>query len=85
VLIALSATAGAASIVFGSMLLIGHIETTDLTSGFVTERLHDDGWWYVLYVVLALIGATAQIASRRAGAETLRSRWDNERAFHPAR
>lgn len=84
-LVALSATAGAATVVFGVMLLVGHIETTDLTSGSLTDRLHDDGWWYVLYVVIALMGATVQLASRREAGETLRSRWDHERAGHLVR
>ncbi|HMJ74639.1 MAG TPA: DUF4203 domain-containing protein [Iamia sp.] len=75
-LVALSAGAGAATIVFGAMLLVGHIDTEELTSGITTRRLHDDWWWYVLFIGLALAGATAQLATRADGGQTLRSRWD---------
>lgn len=81
-LVALSASAGAATIVFGAMLLIGHIDTEELTSGITTRRLHDDWWWYALFIGLALAGATAQLATRAEGGQTLRSRWDAG-ASHP--
>lgn len=85
VLVAVTATAGAAAVVFGVMLVIGHIELVDLTSDRLTAQLHDDRWWYLLYVVVALAGATAQLASRRRVDDTLRSRWDDQRHLPVAR
>ena len=47
VLVVVSATAGATAMVAGGMLLTGALETADLARSYVTERIHDDWWWYL--------------------------------------
>lgn len=62
VLVIVSATAGATAMVAGGMLLVGALETADLTRAYVTERIEDDWWWYLGYLALVVAGILAQAA-----------------------
>jgi hypothetical protein len=62
VLVIVSATAGATAMVAGGMLLVGALETADLTRAYVTERIEDDWWWYLGYLVLVIAGIFSQAA-----------------------
>lgn len=73
VLVVVGATAGATAMIGGGMLLLGAMETADLTSQAVTDRIDDDWWWYLSYVVLVVAGILTQA---RANAEAdLRAHW----------
>lgn len=58
-LVILSALAGASVVVSGAMLIVGTIDLADFSES-VTTRGVDDGWWYALYLVVAVVGAVVQ-------------------------
>ena len=60
VLAVVSSLAGAVSVVAGVMLLVGALNSADFTDGGFSSAA-DVGWvWYVLALVLALIGIVVQ-------------------------
>lgn len=59
-LIVLTATAGAAAVVGGVMLLVGTLETDELSRATVTERLDDSLLWWIAYAAIALVGIVVQ-------------------------
>jgi hypothetical protein len=73
VLVVVSATAGATAMVAGGMLLTGALETADLTRSYVTERIHDDWWWYLGYAFLVISGILSQAAANAQ--QDLRTAW----------
>jgi hypothetical protein len=68
VLIVLTALGGASAAVFGLMLLVGTIDTSDLEAAATTEQAADNPWWYLLYLVLAIAGIVGQssVSARRS-------------------
>ncbi|MFT3716772.1 MAG: DUF4203 domain-containing protein [Gordonia sp. (in: high G+C Gram-positive bacteria)] len=72
-LVVLSALGGATVIVAGLMLLTGVLHTSDVGDGSVTARIHESGWWWLLYAVLAIAGIAAQY--RKAGRRDLSQDW----------
>lgn len=69
-----TATAGAAAIVGGVMLVAGIVHSADFDSATTTERIEDSWWWYAIYVLLVVGGFAAQLAD--AGARrTMRQVW----------
>lgn len=78
VLVVVSATAGATAMVAGGMLLTGALNTTDLTHAYVTERIQDDWWWYLGYVVLVVAGIFSQSAANTE--DDLRAAWARQNA-----
>jgi hypothetical protein len=75
-LIILSALAGASVIVAGIMLLTGALGSDDITrSAQITDELHDDWYWYPMYLVLAISGIVVQLRSSERRAATMRDAW----------
>jgi hypothetical protein len=72
----LSALAGASTIVGGVMLLTGALGTDEITeSASITDQLHDEWWWYVMYVVIALVGIVAQVRAAERLSASMREAW----------
>jgi hypothetical protein len=71
----LSALAGASTIVAGLMLLVGTLQTDDLTSGSATDRLHDDWWWFAIYGALAVAGLFIQLRATERLRGSMRDAW----------
>ena len=82
VLVIVSATAGATAMVAGGMLLVGALETADLTRAYVTERIEDDWWWYLGYLALVLAGIFSQAAGNAR--DDARLAWQIQQARGPA-
>ena len=75
-LIVLSAMAGASVIVAGVMLLSGALDSDDITrSSQITDELHDDWYWYVMYLGLAISGIVVQLRDKSRRAATMREAW----------
>jgi len=75
VLAVLSSIAGAISVVGGLMLLFGSLNSADFTEGSFSSAV-DAGWgWYLLLVVLALIGLIAQTRQRIVVRRTINEAW----------
>ncbi|WP_146928424.1 DUF4203 domain-containing protein [Cellulomonas xylanilytica] len=75
VLAVASSLAGAVSVVAGLMLLLGTLDSADLTEGSFSSAL-DAGWgWWVLLVVLAIIGFVAQTRQRAEARRTINEAW----------
>ena len=69
-LIVLTATAGAAAVIAGIMLLGGTLDADSLSRATVTERLDDSVLWWLGYAALAVVGIVAQTAElHRIGAQ----------------
>jgi hypothetical protein len=75
ILVVLTAFAGATSIVLGVMLLGSVVDTTDFDVAETTERLDDDWWWYLAYVVLGVVGIVAQVRHTARMDASLRQQW----------
>lgn len=71
----LTALAGSAVVVAGTMLIAGTITNEDLTRAATTERLSDNPWWYVTYLVLGVIGIVVQLRSLESMQATMRESW----------
>ena len=75
VLAVASSLAGAVTVVAGLMLLVGSLNSADFTDGDVS-RAADAGWgWYLLLVVLALVGIVAQTRARVAIRRSVNEAW----------
>lgn len=59
-LVVSSALTGAAAVVGGVMLLVGRLDTTALSTTSVTDQISHDWYWYLAYVLLALLGIVVQ-------------------------
>lgn len=75
ILVFLSATAGASTMVGGAMLVLGVVDLADFTSGATTQRLTEDWWWYLVYGVLVIAGIVAQWRGVDRVTETMREAW----------
>jgi hypothetical protein len=83
VLAVASSLAGAVSVVAGLMLLLGSLDSADFTRGDFSSAV-DAGWgWYVLLVVLAVVGFVAQTLQRVAMRRSINDAW-NARAAESA-
>lgn len=74
-LVVASAFSGAALVVGGVMFLVGSLDAADLTSGTLTEQISHDWYWYVAYLVLAVVGTVAQLRASSASAP-VRPTWE---------
>ncbi|HET9650512.1 MAG TPA: DUF4203 domain-containing protein [Microlunatus sp.] len=74
-LVVLTALAGASVTVFGLMLLVGVLNSSELTQGNATATLHAQWWWYVIYGVLAVIGVIAQGSHLSRVKQSMRQQW----------
>jgi Domain of unknown function (DUF4203) len=75
ILVLLSAMAGASAIVFGIMLLVGTLQSSELEQGSVTERLGDDWWWFAIYLGLVVAGVIAQVSATDRIRASMRESW----------
>lgn len=77
----LTATSGASTVVGGIMLLTNKLKSESITSsGSVTDRLHDDWWWYAIWGGLVVAGLIAQLSAADRAGGTMREAWDESKA-----
>jgi hypothetical protein len=82
-LMAVTALGGASAITAGVMLLVNRVNVDDFSNGVTTkDLLHDNPWWYVLYVGLVLVGIVAQITFRDKVDRSLRESWTESGGRH---
>ena len=74
-LVGLTAFGGASVIVFGVMLLVDTVSTSDLESAQTTERIADDWWWYAIYFVVAIVGTVVQVRHVARLGQSARQQW----------
>jgi len=75
VLTTVSAIGGAIAVVAGLMLVTGAMDSADFTRDAFAERVHDDWWWYVVFVALALVGTISQMRDASAVRRNVRAGW----------
>lgn len=75
-LIVVSAVAGATAVVGGLMLLVGAVDSAELTRADVVARIDDSIGWWLGYTVLVVAGVVAQSATTPAGTVEPRSSWE---------
>ncbi|WP_448221996.1 TM7S3/TM198-like domain-containing protein [Gordonia iterans] len=73
-LIVLSAFAGSTVMVGGLMFLGDVVRTSEFTRSDVTARISDHWYWWVIYVVLAVVGIVTQTQLVNKN-ENLREQW----------
>lgn len=76
-LVVLGALAGASTLLTGVLLLIGSVGADELSE---PTTIALEGWWYVAYVVLAVIGIVVQLRDPAARRGTVRESWGAPRA-----
>ena len=75
VLTAVSAIGGALAVVAGLMLVTGAMDSGDFTRDAFADRVHDDWWWYVVFLALALGGTVSQLRDAAAMRRSLSGGW----------
>ena len=80
VLTTLGAIGGAISVVAGLMLVTGALDSADFTRETFADRVHDDWWWYVVFVALALVGTISQMRDAAAMRRGLAAGWTSSPA-----
>ncbi len=80
VLTTVSAIGGAIAVVAGLMLVTGAMESADFTRDAFADRVHDDWWWYVVFVALALLGTISQLRDASAMRRGLAAGWTSSPA-----
>lgn len=75
-LVFLTSVGGAAAVTAGLMLVVGAVETSDLTRADVVARIEDSWFWYLGYVVLIAVGVVAQSRTADIMRQSMRSAWD---------
>ena len=75
VLTTVSAIGGAIAVVAGLMLVTGAMDSADFTRDAFADRVHDDWWWYVVFVALALVGTISQMRDASAVRRNVRAGW----------
>jgi hypothetical protein len=79
-LTAFAAIAGAFATVAGLMLVFGAMDSADFGDGAFVDKVADDWWWYVLFLVLALVGLATQLLAAAAMRASLRASWTDPAA-----
>lgn len=79
ILVVLSALGGASAITTGLMLLAGTIDTSDFDDDDLTTRAADDGFWFVVYLALAIAGVIVQTRAAGRTHGSMRASWAAER------
>ena len=74
-IVVLSAAAGAVAIVAGFMLFTGALDSATFTAGTVSDRVEDDWWWYVAFLVLTLAGIASQARDIAGLRRSVRDTW----------
>lgn len=78
VLAVVSSVAGAVSVVAGVMLLVGSLDSADLTRSAVAHTIQDSWGWYLMALVLAVVGIIAQTRQRLVMRRTIHEAWAAE-------
>jgi ABC-type phosphate transport system permease subunit len=78
ILMVLTALAGASTVVFGLMLVVGVIDLGDLDSAATTQAVDDDWWWYAISILVAAVGIGAQFRAVESLATTMRQQWADD-------
>ncbi|WP_146847794.1 DUF4203 domain-containing protein [Cellulomonas terrae] len=79
VLAVASSLAGAVSVVAGVMLLVGTLNSADLEDGSFSSAVDASWVWYLLLLVLAVIGFVAQTRARVAARRSIDEAWYGQR------
>ena len=74
----LTATAGATAVVTGVMLIVGALDTSDLESVTVADRIQEAPGWWLLYAAVAVVGVVAQLRALDSLQGSLRGRWESD-------
>lgn len=80
VLTTVSAIGGAIAVVAGLMLVTGAMESADFTRDAFADQVHDDWWWYVVFVTLAVVGTISQMRDAAAMRRSLATGWTSSPA-----
>jgi hypothetical protein len=75
VLAVFSSIAGAVSVVAGVMLLVGSLDSADVTRATFTDTVQTGWGWSLMLVVLALVGIVAQTRQRVTMRRTIQETW----------
>jgi hypothetical protein len=75
VLVVFSSLAGAVGVVAGLMLLVGSLNSDDFTQGAFTDMVEDNWGWYLLLLVLAVVGIVAQLRRVAVMRRTVEQVW----------
>jgi hypothetical protein len=78
ILMVLTALAGASTVVFGLMLVVGVIDLGDLDSAATTQAVDDDWWWYAISILVAAVGIAAQFRAVESLSTTMRQQWADD-------
>ena len=65
-------------VVSGLMLLVGSLNSSDFTRGAFTDAVEDNWFWYLLVVLLAVVGMVAQGQAAIRMRRTVRQVWYDE-------
>lgn len=72
----LTALAGAATATTGLMLLVGSVDVDDLSGRGVVRSFEGAGLWWMLYVVVALVGVVSQVRLLDSMTVSVREEWE---------
>lgn len=75
VLVVLSSIAGAVSVTAGLMLLFGSLNTSTFTRGDFADKVNNSWFWYLLLVVLIVVGVFAQLRQRLVMSRSIQQYW----------
>jgi hypothetical protein len=75
VLAVVASIAGAVSVVAGLMLVFGAMNSADFTRAGFTAAVQTSWFWYLLLVVLVLVGIVAQTRQRLAMRRSIHEAW----------
>ena len=73
--IVLTSLAGACTVAFGLMLIIGALDTSEFQMATTTERLDDSMWWYGITLALAIAGIIVRVRRPEQLRGTVRAVW----------
>jgi hypothetical protein len=74
-LMVLGAIGGASAMVMGFMLLFGVVNAADFTNPAATITINDQWWWYVLYLVLVVLGILVQVRAIGHLRQSMQEAW----------
>lgn len=74
----LTAAAGSSAVVGGIMLLTGSIDTSEVSKSGVLGAIDASPQWWLLYIVILLVGVFTQFRALDGIQGTLREQWDTD-------
>jgi hypothetical protein len=79
-LVVLSSIAGAVAVTGGLMLVFGALNTSDFNRGDFVDKVDNNWFWYLLLLVLMVIGIFGQLRQRAIMNQSIREYWYAEAA-----